>query len=225
MLRFHKFEALGLRFAGITEARDGDFAHAGRPADDALDLAGLARGPAFTMHQVHGTRVWPVGESGPQCSGPDEGDGLITDREQIAIGVRVADCVPVFLFDVRARAVGIVHAGRKGTQDGVTTAAVQMMQITFGSKPYDLHALIGPSAGPCCYQVDEQSAAEFTVRGLAVAGRHIDLWESNAIQLAQCGVPRSQIEQATLCTICSRGRFHSYRATATAARNLAVISL
>ncbi len=225
MLRFRKFEALGLRLAGITEARDGDFARAGRPADDALDLAGLARGPAFTVHQVHGTRVWPVGEKGPQCSGPDEGDGLITDREQIAIGVRVADCVPVFLFDPQARAVGIVHAGRQGTQDGVTTAAVQMMQITFGSKPYDIHALIGPSAGPCCYQVSEQMVAEFLVRGLAAAGRVLDLWESNAIQLEQCGVPRAQIEQVKLCTICGQGRFHSYRATGTAQRNLALISL
>lgn len=225
MLRFRKFEALGLRLAGITEAKDGDFARTGRPADDALDLAGLARGPAFTVHQVHGTRVWPVGETGPQCSGSDEGDGLVTDRERIAIGVRVADCVPVFLFDANARAVGIVHAGRQGTQDGITTAAVQMMQITFGSKPYDLHALIGPSAGPCCYQVNEQMVAEFLVRGLAAAGRVLDLWESNAIQLEQCGVPHAQIEQVKLCTICSQGRFHSYRATKTADRNLALISL
>jgi len=225
VLRFRNFEALGLRLAGITEAKDGDFARNGRPEDDALDLAGLARGPVFTVHQVHGTRVWPVGEMGPQCSGPNEGDGLITDREGIAIGVRVADCVPVFLYDSQSRAVGIVHAGRQGTQDGVTTAAVHMMQITFGSKPYDLHALIGPSAGPCCYQVNEQMVAEFLVRGLAAAGRVLDLWESNAIQLAQCGLPRNHIEQTKICTICGGGRFHSYRATASAARNLALISL
>lgn len=225
MLRFHTFERLGLRLAGITEAKDGDFSRDGRPDDDALDLAGLARGPVFTVKQVHGTRVWPVGETGPKCSGPEEGDGLVTDRENVAIGVRVADCVPVFLFDAQTRTVGIVHAGRQGTQEGVTTAAVQMMQITFGAKPYDLHALIGPSAGPCCYQVSEQMAAEFVVRQLAVAGRHLDLWESNAIQLAQCGVPRAQIEQVKICTICGGGRFHSYRATGTAERNLAVISL
>ncbi len=225
MLRFRKFETLGLRLAGITEAKDGDFSRTGRPADDALDLSGLARGPAFTIPQVHGTRVWPVGKEGPQCSGGEEGDGLVTDIENIAIGVRVADCVPVFLFDSAQRAVGIVHAGRQGTHDGVTTAAVQMMQIRFGSRPFDLHALIGPSAGRCCYQVSEQLAADFIVQGLPAYGRYLDLWDANVIQLTQCGVPRAQIEVAEMCTICTAGRFHSHRATGTPHRNLALISL
>lgn len=225
MLRFRKFESLGLRLAGITEAADGDFAREGRPADDALDLAGLARGLVYTIRQVHGTRVWPVALKGPQCSGPEEGDGLVTECEGVAIGVRVADCVPVFLFDSERRAVGIVHAGRQGTHDGVTTAAVQMMQIRFGSRPWDLHALIGPSAGRCCYQVSEQLAADFIVRGLPAYGRYLDLWEANALQLEQFGVPRAQIEIAGICTICGGGRFHSYRASGTKRRNLALISL
>ena len=225
MLRFRTFESLGLRLAGITEAEDGDFSSQGRPTDDALDLAGLARGPLFTIPQVHGTRVWPVGNDGPQCSGAQEGDGLITDIENLAIGVRVADCVPVFLYDAARRAVGIVHAGRQGTHDGVTTAAFQMMQIRFGTRPYELHALIGPSAGPCCYQVSEQLVAEFIIQGLPALGRYLDLWEANALQLERCGVPRSQVELAKLCTICGGGRFHSHRATGTAQRNLAVISL
>jgi len=225
VLRFRKFEALGLRLAGITEAKDGDFSRVGRAADDALDLAGLARGSLYTIPQVHGTRVWPVGKDGPQCSGEHEGDGLVTEIEQIAIGVRVADCVPVYLFDAAQRAVGVVHAGRQGTHDGVTTAAVQMMQIRFGSRPYDLHALIGPSAGPCCYQVSEQLAADFIVKGLPALGRHLDLWEANAIQLEHCGVPRAQVEVAGLCTICGGGRFHSHRAAGTPQRNLALICL
>lgn len=225
MLRFRKFEALGVKLAGITEAQDGDFSREGRPADDALGLAGLTRGPVFTIPQVHGTRVWPVGESGPQCAGIAEGDGLVTNLEGVAIGVRVADCVPVFLFDTAQRAVGIVHAGRQGTHDGVTPAAVQMMQIRFGSRPRDLHALIGPSAGRCCYEVGEQLAADFIAKGLPIHGRHLDLWEANAIQLTQCGVPRAQIEIAALCTICGGGRFHSYRATRTPQRNLALIGL
>ena len=225
MLRFRNFESLGLRLAGITEAVDGDFSREGRPEDDALDLAGLARGPLYTIKQVHGTRVWPVGPRGPECSGPEVGDGLVTEQESVAIGVRVADCVPVYLFDAAHRAVGIVHAGRQGTQDGATASAAHLMQIRFGTRPYELHALIGPSAGPCCYQVNEQMAAEFIVRQLAVSGRFLDLWESNARQLCQFGVPRSQIEIAGLCTICGGGRFHSYRATSTSQRNLAVVSL
>ncbi len=225
MLRFRKFESLGLRLAGITEGADGDFAREGRPADDALELAGLARGAAYTIKQVHGTRVWPVGKGGPQCSGPEEGDGLVTDCELVAIGVRVADCVPVYLFDAERRAGGIAHAGRQGTHDGVTTAAAQMMQLRYGTRPCDLHALIGPSAGPCCYQVSEQLAADFIVRGLPALGRYLDLWEANSLQLEQFGVPRAQIEIAGICTICSGGRFHSFRATGTQERNLAVISL
>jgi len=225
VLRFAEFEKLGLRLAGITEAADGDFSGAGRPPDDALVLAGLARGPAFTVKQVHGTRVWPVTDRGPQCSGPEEGDGLITNCEKIAIGVRVADCVPVFLFDAAHRAIGIVHAGRQGTHDGVTSAAAAMMQLRFGTRPYDLHALIGPSAGHCCYQVSEQLAADFTIRGLPVYGRYLDLWEANALQLQQFGVPRSQVGISGICTICGRDRFHSYRGTSTEQRNIAIISL
>ncbi len=130
----------------------------------------------------------------------------------------------MYLFDPVKRAIGIVHAGRLGTFGAVAIKAVQVMRAYYRSDPADIHALIGPSAGPCCYQVSEQIAAEFTIEGLPVAGRNLDLWEANAGHLQSAGVPDGQIVRSGICTICD-DRFHSYRRDAATARNLAVICL
>jgi YfiH family protein len=222
MLRFREFESLGLALAGITEAVDGDFARpGGRPAPDALSIAGLASRPVATALQVHGTRTHLVDRGNVASLTAMEGDALITRDTNVAIAVRVADCVPVFLFDPDSRSLGIVHAGRRGTFEGAACSAIRAMCAQFRCEPRSMHALIGPSAGPCCYEVDEATTAEFHDKGLPHHGRLLDLWQSNAMQLVNEGLPVANVRISGHCTICG-GQFHSYRADGTRARNLAI---
>lgn len=110
------------------------------------------------LKQVHGTRVIVIraGESlkaAETDAGRPRADIVMTDDPTIAVAVQVADCVPLLLADPVTGAVAAVHAGWRGTAAGAARQAVAAMQSHFGTRPADLIAAIGPSIGPCCYQV------------------------------------------------------------------------
>ncbi len=140
-------------------------------------------------------------------------DGLITDAKDVWLVVSVADCTPVFLFDAKKKAVGAVHAGWRGSASGIVAGAVKQMIAAFESSPSDLHAFIGPSAGPCCYEVGEEVASQFhpDVVHARKGTVFLDLKKENARQLTANGVPERQIETSPHCTICGGQLFHSYR--------------
>ncbi|NUM53645.1 MAG: laccase domain-containing protein [Candidatus Hydrogenedentes bacterium] len=191
---------------------------------------GIVPGHITAGKQVHGATVAVVRESDRGRGATStldpfpETDALITNIAALPLVISIADCVPVFLFDATKRAIGLVHAGRVGTQHRIVANAVDALRTEYGTIPADIHAVIGPSAGPEAYEVSHEMAAEFANLGLPVRGRCIDLWEANARQLESCGVPRAQIEITGICTITS-GRFHSHRAHNNGARNLALFML
>ncbi|MBI2421998.1 MAG: peptidoglycan editing factor PgeF [Candidatus Hydrogenedentes bacterium] len=180
--------------------------------------------------QVHGAKVWEA-EAPELAGGLDfssdrpEADALITDSSALVLAVSVADCVPVYLFDPVRRAIGLAHAGREGTQQAIAAHTVRKMGERFGSRPHELRAVIGPSAGPCCYEVDAGRAAAFAQLGYPVEGeRRLDLWSANRLQLEEAGLAPCRIEVTRQCTICGT-QFFSYRGGAVRARNLAVLAL
>lgn len=146
-------------------------------------------------------------------------DALITDQPDLYLLACFADCTPLLFFDPVRRAVGVAHAGWQGTVKQIGAATVQAMQAAFGTRPDDLRVLIGPSAGPCCYNVwphvaDEIRAA-FPDQPHVLQPRdgqtYFDLWAANAATLVASGVPPTQIEQSHLCTIDHADRFFSHR--------------
>lgn len=228
MLRFKDFEALGLGVAAMSDKSDGDLARIGGDGDgygSFFAACGVDSGEVVLVHQVHGRRVVVAGgQGGDGGSGGaiGDGDGLVTGRAGVPLGIRVADCVPVFLFDPVCGAGGIVHAGREGTFEGIAGEAVEVLSSALGAVPGRMHALIGPSAGPCCYEVSEEIAKSFHDKGFPIKGRFLDLWRSNVKQLVSGGVPFEQISLCEVCTICD-GRFHSYRSDGGGGRNLALL--
>jgi len=92
---------------------------------------------------------------------PCKGDGLMTDRPGILLGVQTADCTPVLVADRKTRAVAAFHAGWRGTVKRIVENGIGRMRLEFGSRPEDLVAAIGPGIGPCCYQVGEELLSEF----------------------------------------------------------------
>jgi hypothetical protein len=165
--------------------------------------------------QVHGTRIARIGasERGAGAEGPGttirDTDGLWTDEPGSALVVLAADCIPLLLADPARRRVAVVHVGRRGLLAGIVGRAVDAVGAS-----RSLHAFVGPSIGPCCYEVDEASAdaaraafGDDVVRG--PARRHLDLWRGCTRALGQAGV--RAVWTAALCTRCEPHRFFSHR--------------
>lgn len=184
----------------------------------AVDASRLLR-----LRQVHGRDVLTLRRGGPlpPVDPAPEADALVADEPDAALVIRGADCVPVLVADRRTGAVGAAHAGWKGTALGTAVAAVEAMQAAFGSRPADLVVALGPSIGPCCYQVGENLLTAFAATGHAQASAErwfarradirLDLWTANADQLEAAGVPAAQIHVSGLCTACHLEQCFSYR--------------
>ncbi len=131
--------------------------------------------------QVHGDKVWRV-TSADRGKGRlrredavAEADALITDVPGVLLVMYFADCVPLFFYDPETPAIGLAHAGWKGTALDIAGKTVRAMAEAFGSRPERLYAAVGPSIGPCCYEVDEPVLARLLplaerLRGEGVAG-------------------------------------------------------
>src|SRR5262249_54447660 len=120
------------------------------------------------VRQVHGRDVVVVraGHATPlRDEASPEADALVSDDPQCAIVVRVADRVPVLLGDRRTGGVGAVHVGGRGTAAGAVPAAIERMRREFGTRAMDLVAAVGPSIGPCCYEVGPELIDAFAAHG------------------------------------------------------------
>ena len=191
-------------------ARWNDLAHA-----LGIELQGLVR-----LRQVHRTAVYVADENLPDPDFPGnrpEADIAISNDPSTALTIRVADCVPILLADRHSGAVAAIHAGWKGTAAGAAMVAVDALRSQYGSTPSDVIAAVGPSIGPCCYEVRRELAGHFTSHPEADtwfsrhAKPHLDLWRATRDQLARAGVPAAQIHVSALCTFDHAELFHSYR--------------
>lgn len=194
-----------------------------------VDYASLVR-----MRQVHSADVFEAEEKGvgshptpfPSYDDWPEADIAVTRESSIALTVRTADCVPILLGDGRTGAVGAVHSGWKGTAAGAVMTAVRALQRKFGSEPGDLVAAIGPSIGPCCYEVGSDLVPRFAAHPdaprwfSADSKLRLDLWRATRDQLERAGVPAPQIHLCGLCTSDNAALFHSYRRDGKAAGRL-----
>ncbi len=186
--RRRAFEALGLPFDSVADAR-----------------------------QVHGVET--IRADAPRGNrDPVSADGLITDRPGVTLLQRFADCTPILLYDPKHHALGMAHAGWRGTVNGAAASPVKAMAEAYGTRPADIIAGIGPSIGPDHYEVGpeviETVRAKFTAPDELLITRngrtYFDLWAANARTLRSAGV--EQIEIAGVCTACHTKHFFSHRA-------------
>ena len=175
----------------------------------------------FIGKQVHGCDVAIVQpDSEPDMVATQNADAIVTATSDLAVAVIVADCVPVLLADPVTGACAAVHAGWRGTAMNVVGKALQQMQSLTGARPEDICAVVGPSIGPCCFEVGDDVVAGL-LRCLPARhdlfspgkrGRpHADLWAANRALLESAGVQRDRIDNLNQCTHCQPNRFFSYR--------------
>jgi len=201
----------------------------------ALGAADLALIP---LKQIHSDviRIFPE-PAADAC----KGDASATDRPGILLAIQTADCVPILLVDPKKRVVAAIHAGWRGTLARITQKAVGRMQFEFGCKPADLLAAIGPSIGPCCYEVAADFVTKFTAQFADAADYfdearsgeepnplqwlnmkppghqpppknvHLDLRKANRSQLIVAGLHAKNIFVSDLCTACHTGLLFSHR--------------
>ncbi len=209
---------------------------------DAIARAlGVEAGRVVRLKQVHGRNAILVtggDDIGNLVRQPPEADIVVTDDPSIAVAVQVADCVPLLLADSRTGAAAAVHAGWRGTATGVATEAVRVMAAQFGSRPSDLVAAIGPSIGPCCYQVGQDVLDAFAMAGhepdaldawfapdgpnsADVPRYRLDVWAANRDALVAAGLRPERIDVARLCTATHVDLLCSYRREGKAAGRMA----
>jgi len=160
-------------------------------------------------------------------------DGIVTDIPDVLLTVFGGDCPPVYLVDPVRKAVGLVHAGWKGTLGCIPAVAIAQMVVHFGCKPSDMYAAIGPGVCRDCYEMGDEvydafarewsraDADELLSRypakdkdGYDIPGGkyHLDLFAANMMTLVRAGIPEDRIAVSNVCTMCNADSFYSYRA-------------
>lgn len=193
----------------------------------ACQALGIEPAKLVAAVQVHGCRVQVVEEQ--HCgrgaleysTAFSDTDALVTNLPGVPLSSYYADCVPILFYDPVTLSVGLAHAGWRGTVQRIAGETVAKMSEAFGCKSGDILAGIGPSIGPCCYQVDlpvqKALAANFTywtelLEPIGPERWKLNLWKTNRRALIDAGLSPQNITIASLCTACNNDLFFSYRA-------------
>lgn len=176
----------------------------------------------LTVNQVHGSEILVIDQSNPEVSHFQRvaSDAIITNQRNILIGILVADCFPVILYDPSKHVVGVVHLGWRGTAAGLLGRTIKAMQEVFGCLSSDLRAAIGPGIAAHRYEVDRpvrdafrQGVGQWQRISTEVSLGHwqLDLQKSALLQLDESGLSRSSVDVVAECTCCHKETFFSYR--------------
>ena len=175
------------------------------------------------VSQVHGKEVVFVENQEEHIC---LGDALITEKKGIGLCMRHADCQIAIFYDPRHHALAVVHCGWRGNVLNIYKEAIDKLEEYFNTKPQDLVVCVSPSLGPCHAEFIHYKKEfpplfwQFQVRP-----NYFDLWEIARLQIEDLGVPKKQIEIASLCTYCEVDQFFSFRRDKTVGRNLTLAAL
>ena len=185
------------------------------------DALGVDRDIHF-VEQIHGDGIHLLTSRnlGKSSTTPVRADAILTDLKDVPIGVLTADCVPILLLDSGTRAIGVVHAGRKGTEKKILSKTISKMIEQFNIQVEDLFVGIGPSIGQCCYEVGQECLVPFqknpllakqAIRQVETGKFYLDLIQLNVFQLLEFHIPNQNIYYLDVCTACRTDLFYSHR--------------
>lgn len=199
---------------------------------------GAEKFPLVALKQIHSAVIWPLASAPKEAS---KGDASLSKTPGLLLAVQTADCVPILLVDPQKRAIAAVHAGWRGTLTRILEKTVGELHARFQSNPADLLAAVGPSIGPCCYEVGAELVTQFSSQfadaseyfdeprtgeepnplqwlNMMPPGHqpppknvHLDLPKANRSQLLAAGLREKNIFLSSLCTACHPDLFFSYR--------------
>jgi len=211
------------------------FEHAGFPAHEREPFRSLMDVEQLIfLHQVHGDYGRVVKAEDVQEPIPafvNEGDYLVTDVPNIGLGIATADCLPIVFIDTKSQAVGIAHAGWRGSFAGIAIATLERMGEVYGTRPADVQVFFGPGAHWCCYEVQPPFQAQFSrwpgseKAFVARDGKlFFDAPQFNEMLLRTLGVAQINKDYAP-CTICTPGHCSVRKPPVSPERQFTVVAL
>ncbi|MBN1549310.1 laccase domain-containing protein [Candidatus Babeliales bacterium] len=184
------------------------------------------------LKQVHGTNGVAIGsrdEAKRFTVFSTHADYAMTHVPRVALGVITADCVPLLFYDSRNRVVAAAHGGWRGTVAGIGGIVIDHMKREYGTHPADLEVRIGPSAGPCCYEVGDEvlvHVRRYSWGHQVISGRIFDLPGFHHRYLSECGVLQGKIQMEDhCCTICNKAYCSVRRQSGTLDRQFSLVML
>lgn len=199
--------SMRFRWNEINENRNSFLAH----------FCGTEKNPA-AVELIHSKIIYDIDSADEVFQ--KQGDGIITRDRKIVPVVTVADCVPLFIYDVHSGSFGALHSGWKGT--GIVGEAIEILKNKYGSTNEDICVSIGPHIGACCYDIDSNRADYFTrnfgpscVKRIDDNSFSLSLTEANLEVLRKAGIPCGNIMIHDPCTCCHKEneefKFGSFR--------------
>ena len=227
--------AVSTRVGGVSHGIQGSLNISHKVKDDPLRVMenrallshalGMDLRQAVWADQVHGDKVLQLTAANHPKNGGTlgQGDGIITHETGVPLMVLVADCLPVIFYDPTHKAIGLAHAGWRGTVSHVAAKTLLAMGEAYGTRPEEVRAVLGPCIGACCYEVGQDVYGELT--GVFPWGPEVfqksspnhwklDLAGANARQLTEIGLNEGNLIHSGLCTIEHNKLFYSHRAEA-----------
>lgn len=200
------------------------------------EILKVSKSNQVNLKQVHGTNIILIDSYDMDFKELSklEGDGLITAIPNVILSTNHADCVPIYFIDQKNKVVGLAHGGWKGSYENISGKMIDRMEKEYNSNSRDILIGIGPSIGPCCYEVSEDLGKQFKERypdfpNILIEKNNkifLDLWKTNYLQAKDKGVRKENIIMSKACTSCNVDKFHSYRKERkTKERLVAAISL
>ncbi len=188
---------------------------------------------------VHGTDICVIEEDALGKGAyieREDCDGLVTALRNVTLSTTHGDCLPIFAYDPQKEVIGVAHAGWRGSAGGIAARLIECMSREFGCAEKNIHAVIGPGIGACCFEVDSDVAEHFSDNMpwtedyimRRFDGKYlIDLKAVNCELLELSGVPAGNIfiDKACSCCASNKDRFFSYRRDGCSERMLAYIRL
>jgi YfiH family protein len=180
------------------------------------------------LNQMHQDRILVLRDPFRPLPPRLEYDALVTNVPGAFLGIRTADCLPIFFVDPKRRVIAAVHAGRQGTSLHIVARVLEVLEEEFGCSAHDLLAALGPGIGVCCYEIDERVFVPewepfATPKG---SGKwNVDLAGINIHLMEKQGISEEQIFRINLCTHCHPDLFFSYRKEGKTGRQLSFIGM
>lgn len=167
------------------------------------------------LKQIHSDKVFIYNND--ETFNDNEGDGIITNVKNIAIGIFTADCVPVIIVNEEEGIIGAVHSGWKGTINSITKKCLEEMTNKYKINHKNTKVYIGPHIRKCCYEVSNDLKERFIEeknidKDILFDGRNLNLEACVEKDALDCGVKEENIYKLDLCTYCEKDiKLHSYR--------------
>jgi len=179
------------------------------------------------LKQIHKDKVLVIENVSDLKRPVLEYDAIITNLHNIFCGILTADCIPIFIVDQKKKIIASIHTGWQGTALKITKKVLVEVKHRFNSSPEDIIAVLGPSIGVCCYEVDEKILNNDLISFLRKENHRwfLDLSKANIVQLEEEGIHHDQIYLINLCTHCYSNLFFSYRRERVTGRQLSFIGI